>query len=526
MSLAHKKPRIAILGGGPAGLVAAKTLLEESLQPVLFEQSSALGGQWHAPASHSGVWSNMRTNTSKITTCFSDFPHADHVSMFPTNQQMHAYLLQYAERFDLHKYVRLHSRVDMVQWGEDGNWLVRSTTRSASSQVERFSHVIVASGRFNKPHMPPLTGIETFTGAGGLSHTFDYQGNAPFKGQRVLVIGNSISGLEVASDMAVDPTITVLSSCRKPRYIVTKILGGMPTDCAVFTRFATLLNQVLPPEAAAQGLKELILTQCGNPAQYGGLEPVEDLFEANISQCQYYLAHVAEGKIRPKRAAVEVAADRVIFADDSQEQIDAIVCGTGYALHLPFLSDDILRVVHADDTHMDLYRHTFHPDLPQLAFLGLYDQIGPYFPVLELQARWVAMTWSDVQPLPSRAQMMAGIREFQAWKKMHKETLFHEMAMTLSQEAGVTPQLHKHPELARALLFGPLAPSQFRLDGHGQREDAGKAFAVAASAFGCITSPALSDAQMAGLVMVARAMPEDTSLAALLSMLQEATGQR
>ena len=48
MSLAHKKPRIAIIGGGPAGLVAAKSLLEESLQPVVFEQSSALGGQWHA----------------------------------------------------------------------------------------------------------------------------------------------------------------------------------------------------------------------------------------------------------------------------------------------------------------------------------------------------------------------------------------------------------------------------------------------------------------------------------------------
>ena len=92
MSLAHKKPQIAIIGGGPAGLVAAKSLLEESLQPVVFEQSSALGGQWHAPASHSGVWSSMRTNTSKVTTCCSDFPLADHLPMFPTNQQMHAYL--------------------------------------------------------------------------------------------------------------------------------------------------------------------------------------------------------------------------------------------------------------------------------------------------------------------------------------------------------------------------------------------------------------------------------------------------
>jgi cation diffusion facilitator CzcD-associated flavoprotein CzcO len=63
----------------------------------------------------------MRTNTSKITTRFSDLPHADQVPMFPTHQQMHAYLRQYAEHFDLHRYVRLHSRVDMVQQGEDGS---------------------------------------------------------------------------------------------------------------------------------------------------------------------------------------------------------------------------------------------------------------------------------------------------------------------------------------------------------------------------------------------------------------------
>ena len=126
---------------------------KKSLQPMIFEQSSALGGQWHAAASHSGVWSSMRTNTSKITTCFSDFPPADQLPMFPKSAE--ARNCCHTPSGHLHKYVRLNSRVDMVQRGEDGNWLVGSTTWGASSKVERFSHVIVASGRFNKPHMPP-----------------------------------------------------------------------------------------------------------------------------------------------------------------------------------------------------------------------------------------------------------------------------------------------------------------------------------------------------------------------------------
>jgi dimethylaniline monooxygenase (N-oxide forming) len=173
-----------------------------------------------------------------------------------------------------------------------------------------------------------------------------------------------------------------------------------------------------------------------------------------------------------------------------------------------------------------LYRHTFHPDLPNLAFIGLYVQIGPYFPVLELQARWVAMVWSGIKPLPSREKMMDGIHEFQEWKTVHYETFFHEMAVLLSEEAGVAPALDKHPELSKALLFGPLASSQFRLDGHGRRQDAATELLAAVSTFGNITSPDLTDEQMAGLLtMIANSRKGDQSLAALLGILQQRSQQ-
>lgn len=523
MNVTQNTQRVAIIGGGPAGLVAAKSLLEEGLQPIVFEQSSNVGGQWNATAPHSGIWTSMRANTSKITTCFSDFAYEEPVHMFPTHQQIHAYLLQYADRFHLNQHIHLNSRVNRVSRADNEGWFVQSTTEGESQKDEIFSHVIVASGRYNKPQIPQVKGLERFKGSGGVSHTFDYQSNEPFKGKRVLIIGNSISGLEVASEMANEPTISVISSCRKSRYIFTKTLAGIPTDCIVLTRFATLLNRVLPPEVAAEGLKDLLLTHCGNPVQYGGIKPAENILEAGFSQCQWYLAQVAEGKILPKRGVVEVTEESVIFEDGSQEQIDAIVFATGYQINLPFLSNDILQIINADDTHIDLYRQTFHPDLPHLAFIGLYAQIGSYFPTLELQARWIAMTWSGIKPLPSQEQMRAGIREFQEWKQTHFEETLHEMAVMLSNEAGVAPDLLKHPEIAKALLFGPLAPSQFRLDGHGRREDAAQEFAVAASTFGCITSPILDEKQMAGLAMVVDAVKEDQSLASLLQLLQRET---
>ena len=79
--------------------MAAKSLLEEGLQPIVFEQSSNIGGQWNAPAAHSGVWQTMRANTSKVTMYFSGLPFDEELPMFLTNQQAHALLAEIREAF-------------------------------------------------------------------------------------------------------------------------------------------------------------------------------------------------------------------------------------------------------------------------------------------------------------------------------------------------------------------------------------------------------------------------------------------
>ena len=37
---------VSVIGGGPGGIVAAKSLLEQGLEPVILEQHTSLGGQW------------------------------------------------------------------------------------------------------------------------------------------------------------------------------------------------------------------------------------------------------------------------------------------------------------------------------------------------------------------------------------------------------------------------------------------------------------------------------------------------
>ena len=39
--------RVAIIGSGPGGLVAARYLKQHGFKPVVFEQDDEIGGQWN-----------------------------------------------------------------------------------------------------------------------------------------------------------------------------------------------------------------------------------------------------------------------------------------------------------------------------------------------------------------------------------------------------------------------------------------------------------------------------------------------
>lgn len=181
---------------GPGGLVAARYLKKAGFAPVIFEQGDAIGGQWNGGAPYSGVWPSMRTNTSRVMTAFSDLQHSPHTPVYPSNQAMYAYLNRYAERFDLMRHVRLKTRVDEIDRDADGRgWGVRFRGNGGVPHTEVYSNVIVASGRYSKPMIPDVPGLRSFSGVGGVAHTFEYKQPERYRGQRVLVAGCSISAL-------------------------------------------------------------------------------------------------------------------------------------------------------------------------------------------------------------------------------------------------------------------------------------------------------------------------------------------
>src|SRR3954454_3255161 len=298
--------RIAIVGAGPSGIVAAKYALEAGFDVTVFEASDGLGGQWDTTGDDSGVWPGMHTNTSRAMTAFSDFPAPAEHPLHPAAEQIRAYLQNYARAFGVVDRIRFDTQVQSVRpgWTVDG---------------EPFDAVVVASGRFRKPQLPGVVG--RFRGE--LFHTYDYPGADAFEDRAVLVYGNGISGAEIASDLAAHAP--VISAFRKSRYVIQKVVDGVSSDWQWYTLFGAIERRLLQPDEWSRRQRDRVVRVAGNPADFGAPAPDHDIRIAGLSLSQEYLAQVREGSIacRPRIAAIDGTA--VTFTDGSTARVEAMI---------------------------------------------------------------------------------------------------------------------------------------------------------------------------------------------------------
>jgi dimethylaniline monooxygenase (N-oxide forming) len=512
---------VAIIGAGPAGLAAARYLASEGFEPRLFERGPTVGGQWSGDRAHSGVWPSMRTNTSRILTAFSDLPHADGSNVYPSNQSIGEYLRAYAERFSLPSRVRLRTPVVGLERSRGRRrWLVRTP-----SSEHEFEHVVVATGAFQRWTLPVVPGLASFSGAGGVAHTYQYRDAESLRGLRVLVGGGAISALEIASDLAMAGAASVTVTVRRQRFVLPKLAAGTPTDHIVFTRFHALAEEAFTAERVNQMYTDTALRLGGRPEHYGAPAARATVAEAGLTLCQHFLPLVAEGRIDVRPWMTAVDGQTVHFSDGRSGEFDALLFGTGFELHLPFLAPSIRETLGLDAQHIELHRRTFHPALPGLAFAGLWDQAGPYFPPIELQVRWIAYTWSGAVPAVSEDEMTAGVAAYRANRHHPQKTRMNVVSLQFARAAGVEPSIERWPGLAMPLLFGPLSPVSFRLQGHDALPDAPGRVAAEAEAFGCVRPGGPTTAQCEQLDELATAS-RDESLRAAVRVLRSTNLER
>jgi cation diffusion facilitator CzcD-associated flavoprotein CzcO len=211
LSMAKK---VVIIGAGPSGLVAAKSLIHDhpngTFEPVIFEKGNAVGGLWPVTREDADglISPDMHTNQSKHIVCFSDLAWEEEAPLFPKAWQVGQYLERYTEKYVKKSVpIRFATKVAQIQKESSGGWKL-SVQSLDGAEEHVFDHVIVASGFFGRPKIPQ--GLEAPQGNIPIIHSSQFrtvksllaQKGLPGTGGKILIVGGQMSGVEIAASMA------------------------------------------------------------------------------------------------------------------------------------------------------------------------------------------------------------------------------------------------------------------------------------------------------------------------------------
>jgi putative flavoprotein involved in K+ transport len=201
-------PRVetAVIGAGQAGLIMSWYLRQADQEHVVLDRRSVLGGSWQ------DRWDAFRLVSPNWTTSFPGDPYSrpDPHGFMPRDQ-ITARVAGYARK--IHAPVHLQTEVRRLSTRHSGGF------RLETSQGEmEASRVVIATGSFHVPRIPPIATHLPARLTQLHSHTYRNEASLPAGG--VLVVGSGQSGVQIAEelkDAGREVYLSVGSAGRVPR---------------------------------------------------------------------------------------------------------------------------------------------------------------------------------------------------------------------------------------------------------------------------------------------------------------------
>ncbi|KAF3393197.1 Proline-specific permease [Talaromyces pinophilus] len=437
-------------GAGPSGLVMAKTLLHHYpkgyFEPIIFDSKPTVGGIWAVTRPDGSISKNassdfvdcfMRTNLSRFTVSFSDHSWNDESQDKESNEED---MFPQAWRRNQGDDNTPTSRKWTVEWTDQRH------SDGEKRLSESFDYLVVASGYFSRPYIPSITGLDQFP-QDRIMHSSTLRSNSQIltslgRGDgKILVVGGSMSGAEAAASIALDlsPTNTVPKT-NKPviHHITTRPFWAVPTYLPANDQPGSFLPLDIvmydlsrrPPGEIQYALGPVTTERANMVHAYfesllgsdqtdvaEGLAlrtKSEDRNSAPwVAVTDHYPGFVRAGDIVPTLGRVSAAhwgvaeaglrgAVEIKQKNGKMLKLDnvaAIVFATGFTPFesLSFLPEDVLQSLEytKNDTVFPIVldqKAVRNPNIPELGFVGMYR--GPYWGVMEMQARSLARQWS------------------------------------------------------------------------------------------------------------------------------------
>lgn len=243
-------PKIAIIGAGPLGLGFAKAIAAEPNAKNIFqtidvyERRPQAGGLWNHTGDKSNVTfalseSNVNKNALKVTDNdpnlspmykhtetniikdmmrYKDYPLPEKSNIFPNRSEVLDYLLNYQKTIPDFVNFKFNTKVSSLLKNTDNNqWELKTKD---SSETQNYDKVILAHGHFDTPFVPKAEGLLDWfkKDPTSVSHAKYYNDVEKYKNKKVLIIGNSASGIDISTQLLTVANGIVMSCVGEPMF--------------------------------------------------------------------------------------------------------------------------------------------------------------------------------------------------------------------------------------------------------------------------------------------------------------------
>lgn len=350
---------VAVIGGGSAGIVAARFLKRAGHRPKLFEAGTSFGGVWADNPTNKVVYNNLQTN---LPTCVMQSPDLDFPAGLPsyvTKPQLGAYIESYAHEFGVTSLTTFGATVTHVTPSEEeqDRWTVEWMCDDAPHR-DIFDAVVVANGHYEKPYKPELPGEKEWLAADAsraIVHSCEYKDAEEFRGQSVLVVGGRSSGVDISR---------MLHGVAKWVYVLEK--------------------------------------KCSSAVTHEGEAVTHVPVGTRLS---------SDGRLRFQGEDTDM--------EMPGPPVERVVLATGYVYEFPFLDEASVGLRFRGERYVTpLFQHLLHATRPTLGFIGIPLAVPCPIPFFECQAAYLAEFWARPSDGPAA---LAPTAERVEWVEQRRE---------------------------------------------------------------------------------------------------------
>jgi 4-hydroxyacetophenone monooxygenase len=188
--------RVAVIGAGMSGLLAAHRLRQAGVDVTILEKDDDVGGTWYE-----NTYPGCRVDVPNHFYSYSFAQSSAWPQFFSTQPALLDYFRECAQELGLRPLIRFGTEVLEARFDEDQQrWSVTTRGADGTEATEDFEMVVSAVGQLNRPKFPDIPGQADFTGPSFHSARWDHA--VDLTGKRVAVIGTGASAAQFIPHVA------------------------------------------------------------------------------------------------------------------------------------------------------------------------------------------------------------------------------------------------------------------------------------------------------------------------------------